>query len=116
MHFFHIQLFSKPSFPTQHNIVTIIMHEKTTDLSGAMEWVATRRKALASQFVELYRRVPLEDIDAQIREYVEGIANWPRANDSWIFESGRYFGSEGLKVQKDRKVVLLRPESAKFLE
>ncbi|KAF7341630.1 Terpene cyclase [Mycena sanguinolenta] len=116
MCFSYIQLFSEPSFPTQHNIVTIIMHEKTTDVRGAMEWVATRRKALTSQFIALYKKVPWDDTDAQIREYVEGIANWPRANDSWIFESGRYFGSEGLKVQKDRKVVLSRPGSAKFLE
>ncbi|KAJ6458240.1 terpenoid synthase [Mycena sanguinolenta] len=92
-----------------HNIVTIIMHEESTDLSGAMEWVATRRKALTSQFLAQYKKVPWDDIDAQVREYVEGIANWPRASDSWGFEGGRYFGSEGLKVQKDRKVVLSRP-------
>ncbi|KAJ6535981.1 terpenoid synthase [Mycena vulgaris] len=91
-----------------HNIVTIIMHEEETDLSGAMEWVAARRESLASEFIDLYKMVPSfgGDIDAQAREYVEGIANWPRANDSWIFESGRYFGSEGLKVQKNRKVIL----------
>ncbi|KAF8168816.1 terpenoid synthase [Mycena galopus ATCC 62051] len=102
-----------------HNIVTIIMHEETTDLGGAMDWVAARRKTLASQFLELYQKVPSfgsEDIDGQVREYVEGIANWPRANDSWIFESGRYFGSEGLQVQRDRKVVLSRTGSVKFLE
>ncbi|KAF7376984.1 Terpene cyclase [Mycena sanguinolenta] len=97
-----------------HNIVTIIMHEQTTDVRGAMEWVATQRKALTSQFIALYKKVPWDDVDAQVREYVEGIANWPRANDSWIFESGRYFGYEGLKVQKDRKVVLSSPGSAKF--
>ena len=87
------------------------MHEETTDLSGAMEWVAARHKALTSRFIAQYKKVPWDDADAQVREYVEGIANWPRANDSWIFESGRYFGSEGLKVQKDRQVVLSRQEA-----
>ncbi|KAF7372856.1 Terpene cyclase [Mycena sanguinolenta] len=116
MHFLQVRLLSKLLFLTQHNIITVIVHERTTDLSGAMEWVATRRKALASQFIALYKKVPWDDVDAQVREYVEGIANWPRANDSWIFESGRYFGSEGLKVQRDRKVVLSRPGSAKLLE
>ncbi|KAF7368135.1 Terpene cyclase [Mycena sanguinolenta] len=115
MHFFHIQLFYEPSFLTQHNIVTIIMHEGTTNLSGAMEWVATRLKALTSRFIVLYEKVPWDDADAQVQEYVEGIANWPRANNSWHFESGRYFGSEGLKVQRDRKVVLSLSGSAKFL-
>ncbi|KAJ6503705.1 hypothetical protein C8R45DRAFT_1185537 [Mycena sanguinolenta] len=99
-----------------HSSVPIIMHEESTDLSGAMEWVATRRTAWTSQFIAHYKKVPWDDIDAQIWEYVEGIANWPRASDSLGFEGGRYFGSEGLKVQKDRKVVLSRPGSAKFFE
>ncbi|KAF7357303.1 Terpene cyclase [Mycena sanguinolenta] len=99
-----------------HNIVTIIMHEETTDLHGAMEWVTTRCKALTSQFIALYKKVPWDDADAQLREYVEGIANWPRASNSWNFESGRYFGSEGLEVQKHRKVILSPPGSAKFFE
>ncbi|KAJ6460556.1 terpenoid synthase [Mycena sanguinolenta] len=84
-----------------HNTVTIIMHEESTALSAAMEWVATRRKVLTSRFIAQYKKVPWDDTDAQVREYVEGIANWPRASDSWGFESGRYFGSDGLKVQKD---------------
>ncbi|KAF7328301.1 Terpene cyclase [Mycena sanguinolenta] len=70
-------LFYEPSFLTQHNIVTIIMHEGTTNLSGAMEWVATRLKALTSRFIVLYEKVPWDDADAQVQEYVEGIANWP---------------------------------------
>ncbi|KAJ6507080.1 terpenoid synthase [Mycena sanguinolenta] len=99
-----------------HNIVTIVMHEENTDLDGAMRWVATRRKALTARFIALYKKVPWDDPDPQVQEYVEGIANWPRANDSWTFEGGRYFGSEGLKIQKDRQVLLSRSGSAKFFE
>ena len=39
--------------------------------------------------------------------YVEHLAGWPRGNDCWNFESERYFGSEGLEVQKTRYVKLL---------
>ena len=32
------------------------------------------------------------------------VADWPRGNDCWRFESGRYFGQKGLEVQKTRSV------------
>ena len=41
-------------------------------------------------------------------EYLNGcLANWPRGNTCWHFESQRYFGSKGLEYQKTRWVPLL---------
>ncbi|KAH9940657.1 terpenoid synthase [Amylocystis lapponica] len=99
-----------------HNIVTIVKHEKDTDLAGAMAWVAVRRRALADEFIALYHQVPSfgAPLDAQVREYVDGIAGWPRANECWIFEGGRYFGANGPKVHKERVVELaVRPKREK---
>ena len=42
-----------------------------------------------------------------LKYYVDHVLNWVRANDSWNFESGRYFGSEGPRIQKERVVRLL---------
>ncbi|KAH9940670.1 terpenoid synthase [Amylocystis lapponica] len=98
-----------------HNIVTIVQHEHATDIAGVMAWVAVRRRALADEFVVLYDQVPSfgVQLDAQVREYVDGVANWPRAQKCWMFESGRYFGENGLTVQKERVVELVLPPEQK---
>jgi hypothetical protein len=46
-------------------------------------------------------------MDHQLREYIAGMAIWPRSADCWNFEGGRYFGSKGLEIQKTRRVPLL---------
>lgn len=93
----------------QHNIITIVMHEKDTDITGAMSWVAAQRRELQNDFIRLFNQVPSYTnlkLNHQVREYVEGIADWPMANDCWSFECGRYFGSEGCQVQKHRVVII----------
>ena len=46
-------------------------------------------------------------VDAQITMYINHLANWPRANYCWNYESGRYFGSKGSEYQRTRLVPLL---------
>ena len=41
--------------------------------------------------------------------YVEGLGEWTRGNEYWHFESQRYFGKEGLRMQKEREVLVLPP-------
>ncbi|TBU29047.1 terpenoid synthase [Dichomitus squalens] len=96
-----------------HNIVTVVMDELGTDLHGAMEWVAERHRILVGQFLERFGRLPSwgPEIDAQVARYVDGLGNWVRANDSWSFESQRYFGLDGLEIKESRWVQLLRKVS-----
>jgi len=90
------------------------MHQFQTDYTGAVEWVARHHTNLQRSFLELARDLPWRLRRAgvqvssrsqhQLRQYVALLANWPRANDAWTFESGRYFGDKGLAIQETRLV------------
>ncbi|TID25240.1 hypothetical protein E2P81_ATG04342 [Venturia nashicola] len=56
-----------------------------------------------------------QGIDKKIQIYTDGLAQWVRGNDDWTFESGRYFGEEGLKIQMSRATNLV-PLSTGFVK
>lgn len=91
------------------------MHNLKTDLEGALRWLYNCHKEVEERFLQALKRVPSfgdDIVDGQLGEYVEHIANWPRCNDCWNFESGRYFGDKGLEIQQTRYVRLLPKCSA----
>ncbi|KAJ3860026.1 terpenoid synthase [Lentinula novae-zelandiae] len=92
-----------------HNILTVVMHQLDTDLNGAMVWATTYHDEIETKFLDGLKYVPSwgDDLDGQIQQYLTGLANWPRCNDCWNFESGRYFGKNGKEIQRTRKVPLL---------
>ncbi|KAF8952443.1 terpenoid synthase [Flammula alnicola] len=93
----------------RHNVVTIAMHEFNVDLDDAIKWAVSYHAEVVTKFLDGLKRVPSwgPEIDPQIKQYIRGLENWPRANDCWNFESQRYFGSKGLEIQKTRLVPLL---------
>ncbi|KAG6905986.1 hypothetical protein DXG01_016457, partial [Tephrocybe rancida] len=93
----------------RHNILTIAMRQFDTDFQCAMEWIIKYHAEVEMKFIDGLKRVPSwgPEIDRQMEQYLYGMANWPRCNDSWNFESGRYFGSKGREIQKTRRVPLL---------
>jgi len=93
----------------RHNILTIAMKQFNTDFKGAMNWVTQYHEDVEARFLDGLKRVPSfnPELDAQVQEYIEHLANWPRCNDCWNFESGRYFGKMGREIQKTRYVPLL---------
>ncbi|KAF8882265.1 terpenoid synthase [Infundibulicybe gibba] len=94
-----------------HNLVRIVMHERGGTLEEALAWISRLHDDLVGTFLEEYKHVPSKwgspALDAQVAEYVYGLGNWVRANDSWNFESERYFGKEGPEVKKTRVVRIL---------
>jgi hypothetical protein len=65
-----------------YNIVTVVMNNNNTDLSGAMQWISDRYEALAAQFLATRQDVlnhqngvPSwgEDIDRQVAAYIDGL-------------------------------------------
>jgi len=88
------------------------MNELHTDVSGAMEWVAMYHKELESRFFCALRSIPRweEPIGWWVVEYCDGLGNWVRANDTWSFESERYFGKKGLHIMRNRWVSLMPKE------
>ncbi|KAI0695236.1 isoprenoid synthase domain-containing protein [Cytidiella melzeri] len=93
----------------RHNILTIVMHQFDLPLPEAMKWVVKYHEETEAKFLDGLKRVPSwgKEVDDQVAVYIEHLANWPRCNDCWNFESGRYFGSKGLEIQKSRHVPLL---------
>ena len=92
----------------QHNIITIVMDQLHTNVEGAMEWVYNHHRKLEVKFFDMMKTLPSfgHEVDTQVREYLLGLGNWPRANDCWGFESGRYFGNRGQEIQSTRLVPL----------
>ncbi|KAI0293867.1 terpenoid synthase [Multifurca ochricompacta] len=93
-----------------HNIITVVMQEKKTDVQGAMDWVGEHHKKLEAKFMKIYENdIPKfgEPVDSELAQYVDGFAIWVRGNDQWNFESGRYFGSKAQEIQKTRCATLL---------
>ncbi|KAG6884992.1 hypothetical protein C0992_005530, partial [Termitomyces sp. T32_za158] len=92
-----------------HNIVTILMHHMDVDLNGAMKWIEDYYAELAQNFLGDLRCVPFFGIEVQreVEHYLNGLGSWIRGNDSWSFESRRYFIEDGLEIQQSRKLVLL---------
>ena len=66
-------------------------------------------KEVEARFLDALKRVPSfgPAVDAELQVYITHLANWPRCNDCWNFESGRYFGNKGLEYQRTRLVPML---------
>ncbi|KAJ7459414.1 terpenoid synthase [Mycena galericulata] len=92
-----------------HNIITVVMAQFHLDLEGALQWISMLHDTLIARFFLDARRIPCwgEQLDPQVAVYIEGLGNWVRANDCWSFESQRYFGKDGLKIQEHRIIELL---------
>ncbi|KAI0752004.1 terpenoid synthase [Fomes fomentarius] len=93
-----------------HNVLNIAMHEYDLDIDGALEWLAQQHRDRVDHAISIWPQVLAlsfsPQIDLDLAFYVDHLMNWPRGQDSWNFESGRYFGRDGLRVQKERTVQL----------
>ena len=100
-----------------HNSVELVMHEQGLNVQGAIDWLERYAADVHAGFLDNVANMPSwgEDIDHRVKIYIDGIAQWVRGNDDWTFESGRYFGSKGLEIQKSRVMSLL-PPSKGFVE
>lgn len=78
-------------------------------IDEAMKWAAEYHKEVETRFLDGMKQVPSfgPDVDPQLQQFIQAIALWPRSNDCWSFESGRYFGSKGLEIQKTRIVPVM---------
>ncbi|KAG6876666.1 hypothetical protein C0993_001380 [Termitomyces sp. T159_Od127] len=92
-----------------HNIVTTLMHHENLDLEEAMKWIRDYASKLVQNFMDALNYVPYfgEEIQGDVKRYLDGLGNWVRANDSWSLECRRYFATGGMEIQQSRKAVLL---------
>ena len=94
-----------------HNAVELVMRERGLDVQGAIDWLDRYIADALAGFLDNATNMPSwgKDIDRQVKIYIDGVAQWVRGTDDWTFESGRYFGSKGLEVQKTRVMSLQAP-------
>ena len=85
------------------------MRSLKTDFDGAIAYCVRLHDERKQSFMEGVLRAPHAGLkeDKEVTKYISGLANWPRGNDCWNFECGRYFGKKGSEYQKERKVPLL---------
>jgi len=96
-----------------HNIITAIMQEYHLDLQQALYWLSGYGSKTISNFLSNSRALPSwgEKIDQAVRVYIDLVARCVRGYDAWSYETNRYYGGEGLKVQECRRITLLPPSS-----
>ncbi|KIM36702.1 hypothetical protein M413DRAFT_77956, partial [Hebeloma cylindrosporum] len=87
-----------------HNSVEIVMVEKDLDLQGAINELERYIARVMAEFLDNAASLSTwgEEMDRKAKAYLDGLAQWIRGNDSWSFETTRYFGQEGLNIQKTR--------------
>lgn len=92
-----------------HNLITILMVELGLDRSGAMAWAARYHTEVEKRFTDGLAKVPSwgRSTDVLVKQYLDGMATWARANHCWSYESQRYFGTKGPEIQRTRLVPLL---------
>ena len=85
------------------------MQQYNYTLHEALTWAANYHKELEERFIAAIEQLPTfgPDVDPQLQRLIQAMAIWVRANDCWSFESGRYFGSRGLEIQRTRVVPIL---------
>ncbi|KAF8638389.1 hypothetical protein AX17_002250 [Amanita inopinata Kibby_2008] len=93
------------------NIVTVVMYHLNVDVDEALDWTAHYHEQVQRKFFDALHRLPSfgPKLDKQVKEFILHLANWPRCNECWNFESGRYFGTKGSEVEKTRCVPLMPP-------
>ena len=94
-----------------YNMIDVVMHEQRLGLQDAVNAVGDLCKGAIDRFTRDRANLPSwgPTIDAEVRVYVDGLANWMVGSLNWSFESERYFGKVGKRVKANR-VVTLRPK------
>ncbi|KDR73462.1 hypothetical protein GALMADRAFT_72334 [Galerina marginata CBS 339.88] len=94
-----------------HNSVELVMVEQNLEVQGAVKWLEQYGEGVLAAFLDNVANMPSWDIetDQSVKIFIDGIAQWVRANDDWSFESARYFGNKGLEIKKTRALTLHLP-------
>jgi len=85
------------------------------DLEGTLQWLLDYYDQDIEKFLACREKVLKKDgfpsfcprIDREVADYIDGLGFCVRGHNEWVFNSQRYFGDNGLEIQKHRKVVLV---------
>jgi hypothetical protein len=96
----------------------VLMHEHNITVQEAMDRIEKWYQQRTCEFVDAMSKIPVvqnKKVQADLRRYVWGLANWVTANWEWSFESGRFW--KGMELDEEMKnaydlVVELMPQKA----
>ncbi|KDR79494.1 hypothetical protein GALMADRAFT_223690 [Galerina marginata CBS 339.88] len=99
-----------------HNVITAIMHEYQLDLQGALYWLSGYATKTISKFLTDRKNLPSwgPTIDKALEIYLDRLGRCVRGYDAWSYSTKRYYGKNGLKVQKTRRITL-KPRDAAYI-
>lgn len=94
-------------------MIDVVMHGQGLELQDAVDVVGDFCKRAIDRFVDDRARLPSwgPAVDADVRVYVDGLADWIVGSLHWSFDTERYFGKAGKQVKVTR-MVTLRPRAA----
>ena len=92
-----------------HNIITVIMEEYHLDLQQALYWLSGYASKTIFNFLASRHALPSwgEKVDQAVTVYIDRVVRSVRGSDAWHYETKRYYGDDGLKVQECRNMTLL---------
>ncbi|PPQ85717.1 hypothetical protein CVT25_002468 [Psilocybe cyanescens] len=91
-----------------HNVITAIMKEYEVDLQAALYWLSGYATKTISKFLTDRRKLPSwgPEIDVAVHEFFERVGRCVRGYDAWSYETNRYYGKNGLKIQETKRITL----------
>ncbi|KAF9033606.1 isoprenoid synthase domain-containing protein [Panaeolus papilionaceus] len=93
-----------------HNVITAIMNEHKIDLQAALYWLSGYATRTVARFMSDRAKLPSygPEVDAAISVFIDRMGRCVRGYDAWSYETDRYYGKNGLTVQKTRRAVLMQ--------
>ncbi|CAE6504051.1 unnamed protein product [Rhizoctonia solani] len=94
-----------------HNILFVIMRNKSLDLQGAVEFVDEMIQKRIKEYIDAKSRLRSfgSDLDVHVARYIQGIEYCIQANINWSLMTPRYFGPDFARVRETRVVELMAP-------
>ena len=113
----HSYRFELSSGLAGHNILSVIMEEYHLDLQQALYWLSGYASKTIFNFLATKRDLPSwgEKVDQAVAEYIDRVVRCVRGNDAWHYDTKRYYGDDGSKVEECRKMTLMPPASAGYI-
>ncbi|KAK4209928.1 isoprenoid synthase domain-containing protein [Rhypophila decipiens] len=101
------------------NLVTIIMYEHGLESTEqAIAWIDEWNGQLLVEFLDIRDKIIQGEVTTreesrseealrQVKQYVDILGCWVRANEEWNFESHRYLGTDGPRVRRERTLAMM---------
>jgi hypothetical protein len=96
-------------------MICVFMTNDGLNLQHAVDRIGELCKQTIDTFIENQTRVPSwgDDVDKDVKLYVNGLQEWIVGSLHWSFMTTRYFGNNGGAVKATRIVELLSQDLTK---